>query len=382
MVIFLKETFIMADDAGQQFMFTTPRERWGTKRSASQLILALWLIGIFLVEGVASGITWPTVLQRLQLLSSRTGSTAGSSVKLAYFVSSGLLSANPQSSQGITDQLVIELNNIPSPPPDKSYYAWLLSNTHSEATVIPLGALTVSNGTINFAYPGDALHSNLLTTFSRFLITEEDSTSLPSSPSLNPTTWLYYAEFSQTPNPADTVNHYSLYDHIRHLLSDDPKVKAAGLSGGLDIWLYRNTQKVLEWAGSARDAQKSGDAGFIRRQLTRIMDYLDGTTYTQLAQDLPGQGVLADPAIAKIGLLTFAPATQSPPGYLYHIGKHLHEVSQLPQASTEQRALANRISQEMNVVNEWFLTMRAEALQLYHMTDAQLVGSNARPTLV
>jgi len=100
-----------------------------------------------------------------------------------------------------------------------------------------------------------------------------------------------------------------------------------------------------------------------------------------LTQDLPGQGVLADPAIAKIGLLTFAPATQSPPGYLYHIGKHLHEVSQLPQASTEQRALANRISQEMNVVNEWFLTMRAEALQLYHMTDAQLVGSNARSLL-
>jgi len=35
----------------------------------------------------------------------------------------------------------------------------------------------------------------------------------------------------------------------------------------------------------------------------------------------------------------------------------------------------------MNVVNEWFLTMRAEALQLYHMTDAQLVGSNARSLL-
>ncbi len=382
MVIFLKETFIMADDAGQQFMFTTSRERWGTKRSASQLILALWLIGICLVEGVASGITWPTVLQRLQLLSSRTGSTAGSSVKLAYFVSSGLLSANPQSSQGITDQLVIELNNIPSPPPDKSYYAWLLNDRFLEWNPIPLGKLSVTNSTANLAYLGDGLHSDLLAANSRFLITEEDATSLPPSPSLNPTTWLYYAEFSQTPNPADTVNHYSLYDHIRYLLSDDPTVKAAGLSGGLDIWLYRNTELILTWADIARDVQKSGNVGLIRRQLIRIIDYLDGTAYTQLAQDLPGQPIYADPKVAKIGLLPFDRATKNPPpGYLYHIGKHLQEIATLPQASSEQRTLANRISQEMNVVNEWFLTMRAEALQLYHMTDAQLVGSNARSLL-
>ena len=297
----------------------------------------------------------------------------------AYFVSSGLLSSTPGSSQGITDQLQIKLENIPSPQSGKSYYAWLANDRKLAWNPILLGPLTVSNGAIDFAYPGDPVHSNLLATNSRFFITEEDAAIPPVNP--DPNALRYYAEFSQTPNPADTVNHYSLYDHVRHLLSDDPKVKAAGLSGGLDIWLYRNTQKVLEWAGSARDAQQSGNVGFIRRQLTRIMDYLDGTTYTQLAQDLPGQGVLADPAIAKIGLLTFDPATQNPPGYLYHIGKHLHELSQLPQASTEQRALANRISQEINVVNEWFLTMRAEALQLYHMTDAQLVGSNARSLL-
>ena len=297
----------------------------------------------------------------------------------AYFVSSGLLSSTPGSNQGITDQLQIKLEKIPSPQPGKSYYAWLLNDRKLDWKPILLGPLTVSNGTIDFAFPGDPVHSNLLATNSRFFITEEDAAIPPVNP--DPNALRYYAEFSQTPNPADTVNHYSLYDHVRHLLSDDPKVKAAGLSGGLDIWLYRNTQKVLEWAGSARDAQQSGNVGFIRRQLTRVIDYLDGTTYTQLAQDLPGQGVLADPAIAKIGLLTFDPATQNPPGYLYHIGKHLHEASQLPQASTEQRALANRISQEMNVVNEWFLTMRAEALQLYHMTDAQLVGSNARSLL-
>src|SRR5260370_20248960 len=117
MVIFLKETFIMADDAGQQFMFTTSRERWGTKRSASQLILALWLIGICLVEGVASGITWPTVLQRLQLLSSRTGSTAGCLVKAAYLFCSGLFVSKPQRRHEHTHQLIKQIKkNPPSPP--------------------------------------------------------------------------------------------------------------------------------------------------------------------------------------------------------------------------------------------------------------------------
>ncbi len=305
--------------------------------------------------------------------------TASLLVGHAYFVSSGLLSSTPESSQGITDQLQLRLENIPAPQPGKSYYAWLLNDKTLSWNPILLGQLTVSNGAINFAYPGDPVHSNLLATNSRFLITEEDAAIPPVSP--DPNAVLYYAEFSQTPNPADTVNHFSLYDHIRHLLSDDPKVKAAGLSGGLDIWLYRNTQKILEWAGSARDAQKSANLGLIRRQLIRIMDYLDGTTYTQLAQDLPGQPMYADPAIAKIGLLTFDPAVQNPPGYLYHISKHLHEVSQIAQASAEQKALANQISQEINVVNGWFETMRTEVLQLYQMTDAQLVGSNARSLL-
>ena len=44
---------------------------------------------------------------------------------------------------------------------------------------------------------------------------------------------------------------------------------------------------------------------FIHRQLTRIMDYLDGTLYAQ--KDIPGQNILADPNISKIGLLTMDP---------------------------------------------------------------------------
>ena len=174
--------------------------------------------------------------------------------------------------------------------------------------------------------------------------------------------------------------HYSLYDHIRHLLSDDPKVHAAGLAGGLDIWLYRNAQSVLEWAGSARDLQKSGNVGLIRRQLARIIDYLDGTYYNQ--HDLPGVPLLVDPTIAKLGLLTFDAAAQvNNPGYLYHIGTHLRDIAALPQSDAQQKALAVQINTAINAVNGWYETMRADILQLYAMSDAQLLGSQGTPLL-
>lgn len=338
---------------------------------------ALWIISSALLVLVVIG----SVLGAYFTFFSKStppAATAPGIVGYAYFVSSGLLSANPASNQGITDQLQVSLTHIPPPPQGKSYYAWLLNDRTLEWNPIRLGQLSVNNGTAVLSYAGDAFHSNLLATNSRFFVTEEDAAEPPVNPSQDVSALVYYAEFSQTPNPADP-EHYSLYDHIRHLLSNDPKVKQAGLSGGLDIWLYRNTQKILEWAGSARDAQRVGDVAFMRRQFTRILDYLDGTYYIQ--QDLPGKGLLVDPTIAKIGLLTFDAANQQPPGYIYHVGKHLREITILPQSTPEQRALAGQINQALNVVDVWFHTIRADALRLYSMSDAQLLGNQARSVL-
>lgn len=309
-----------------------------------------------------------------------TTATTPQIVGHAYFVSSGLVS--PESGQGITDKLQINLQNVSPPPSGKSYYAWLLNDKTLDYKPLYLGQLAFNNGTLTMFYPGDAVHSDLLATNNRFLITEEDATGAPTSPSLDPAAWVYYAEFSQQkPVPTDPKS-YSLYDHLRHLLADDPKVKAAGLTGGLDIWLYRNTQKVLEWSGSARDFwkyQNAGSSAFIHRQLTRIMDYLDGTVYVQ--KDLPGQPLLADPTISKVGLLTFDPLTQDPPGYLYHIGRHLQEITALPATTAAQKALAIQINQGINGVNLWLRAIRDDVLKLYPMTDAQLFGPEGRSLL-
>ncbi len=347
-----------------------------------------------------------------------TTATTPQIVGHAYFVSSGLLS--PDSREGITDQLQIRVDNVSPPQSGKSYYAWLLNDKTMNWRPILLGTLAFKNNTLALFYPGDAVHSNLLATNSRFLITEEDASVPPTSPSLDPSTWIYYAEFSQklpssanpmstpassmstptnpmstpassmstptnsmaTPESSMSMSSFSLYDHIRHLLAAAPALQAVGLIGGLDTWLYRNTQKILEWSGSARDFwkyQNAGSSAFIHRQLTRIMDYLDGANFVQ--KDLPSQQLLANANYAKVGMLTFDPQTQDPTGFLYEMGMHLHEMSLLPDTSTEQKALAIQINQAIDQVNLWFQLMREDIMKLYPMPDAQLFGQDGRSLL-
>jgi hypothetical protein len=291
----------------------------------------------------------------------------------AFFVSSGLL--NQHSTQGVTDGLQINLANIPAPQPGKSYYAWLLSEHPTDVPAIALGPLTVDNGRVTKTYT-DPNHNNLLANYARLLITEENAGQIPVNPSLDMTTWRYYDVFSRTPNPNDIENHFTVLDHLRHLLAQDPKLLKAGLIGGLDIWLFRNTTKILENAGSARDAQKQcatdpGSCAFVQRAAVRILDYLDGSAYVQ--RDVPpGTPLLIDPTVARVAFLTFDPVNQQPPGYFLHIGNHLRELAQSPGVTPDQRALAIRINNAINNVQSWMQLVHADAVKLVQMNNAQL----------
>ena len=282
----------------------------------------------------------------------------------AYFVSSGLLILN--SNTGITDQVEIHLKNIPAPAAGKAYYAWLLNDIKMQWNPVYLGELALkSGGSIDFTYPGNT--TDLLATSSRFLITEDDATSPPVSPDSG--TNVYYAAFPQIPHAISPTLSFSLYDHLRHLLAAEPSLASKGLTGGLDTWLYHNSQKILEWAGSARDATFAGSAPFIQNQLTRIMCYLDGASF--ITHDLP-QANCSDPTVAlgaKIGLLSLP--VKGSFGYLQHITGHLHELSTLPEATPQQRALASQIYQALNSVNQRFTTLHSEVLQLLKMPQEQ-----------
>jgi eukaryotic-like serine/threonine-protein kinase len=300
----------------------------------------------------------------------------------AFFVSSGMMSLT--SSNGITDELQLRMDTISPPQSGKSYYVWLLPDADNAANVAPLalGMLAVQNGQATLNYAGDANHTNLLSQYSRLLVTEEDANLQPVNPSLNSADWRYSAAFSNIPNPQDTVDHFSLINHLRHLLAQDPKLQKVGLVGGLASWLYRDTLKILEWTGSARDLALTNDnPALIRRQLLRILDYLDGSQFVQtehLPPDLAANPVLTDPIIARVALLEISPA-QQPPGYLKHIGIHLSEITQSPGVSPAQQQLASEINADINNVQIWLSAVHNDATELIQKPADQIIQPQTLP---
>jgi eukaryotic-like serine/threonine-protein kinase len=295
----------------------------------------------------------------------------------AFFVSSGQL--NEKGSPGINDELQINLHDLPDPAPHTSYYAWLLRDkTQPTSTPILLGRLSVEQGKAHFLYAGDSEHTNLLSTTSRILITEEDAGPTPINPAPDFSTWRFYAELPQEPDPNDVIEHYSMLDHLRSLLAEDPVTGGMGLHGGLQIWLLRNTGKVVEWSNSARDSWLDKETKLVRTHFIRILDSLDGESNVQT--DVPP----ATPLVirAPIGLLGPEPSREAsgpqvPSDYLHLISAHLNAMAQAPGATPEKRRLAAQINGGMKNVGNWLEQVRLDAKKLLALTEAQLISQEA-----
>lgn len=277
------------------------------------------------------------------------------------------------SNAGLNDEIELDLHGIQPPAPGNSFYAWLLGDQNSgDATVIMLGKLTLVGGDAHLLYTGDAQHTNLLDITSRFLVTEESATIPPVSPSPDYNTWRYYGEIPQTPDPQDP-DHFSYLDHLRHLLSSDPLLNSLELPGGLCNWFYRNTDKLLEWTGSARDQWDAvRDTGFAVRQTLRALAYLDGLSF--VVEDIPQGLSLPDtPHIASVGLINVQGANQNPPGYIAHILRHLNGLINAPGSTQATRQVAAQIIDALSNVQQWLQKLRNDARQLVSMTNAQLL---------
>jgi serine/threonine protein kinase len=323
-------------------------------------VLLITLIVLLILTLLGSG------LGTFYLLSQRNSVAASQVVGHVFFLSSGQVSK--YSNQGIDDELQINLTGIPAPAAGKRYYAWLFSDKkQSLQTSILLTTLTINHGAVEFLFK-DPQHTNLLEKMCCFLITQEDANSIPINPSPNRSSWSYYGEIPQIPGST----HFSVLDHLRQLLSDDPQLDRVGLPGGLDKWLVRNTGDILIRAGSAREYWKSQNTDLMRNQLIRILDYLDGQTYVQ-ADVPPGTSLLIDKNIASVALLEFDKQKQDPPGYLDQVGRHLESLDTTPGASVRQRMLADQINTGLNQVTSWLEKVRTDAVQLVGSSPAQLL---------
>lgn len=337
--------------------------------------MVLLLVSVFVLVGMNLDSLLPATPPRdTAHAQNQVASLVSTIVGHVFFMSSGQVNEN--TSQGIADEVQLELSHLSSPAKGNSLYAWLIGDNPGEGGTLLLGTLNVNKGNAQLQYTGDSQHTNLLTFASRFLVTEEPTAPPPMVPSPDTSTWRYSAAFPRTPNPLDTTHHFGLLDHLRHLLASDPTMQSLGLPGGLEIWLFRDVQKVLEWAGSARDDWSVPNTPFMQRQFIRILEYLDGLRNMQ--RDLPsGTPVLVDPRIAQAGLLEFDTQHQEPPGLLYHIGTHLRGLVQSPGASSAQQQLATRIDTAINRVQALLEQVHLDAKKLFAMSAAQLVQQSA-----
>ncbi len=256
---------------------------------------------------------------------------ANTMVGQAIFMSSGKI--NEITNQGSNDEFQIDLHNIPNPQAGTNYYAWLLPDkSQSEAAPILLGQLPVNHGSVHFFYAGDQNHTNLLALTSRFLITEETAGSTPAVPSPDFSKWRYYAEIPQTLAAGQT---YSMVDHLRHLLAKDPELEPNHLPGGLDIWTYRNTQKIMNFASGAQKDWSTQNFASVHRQIVGI----------------------------------------------HHIQLHLNGVLSSPGATQYQRTLAAQIDTGITTMQGWLEQVRSDAVKLVQMNDAHLAHSSSRALL-
>src|SRR6266516_600726 len=117
----------------------TPRPKWLSPRK--RLLIALFVL-LFLL---ASSSIIALYVFSVKPISPPT-------VGDVIFLNSGQL--NAQNSQGVDDEVQVDLHNIPNPAPGKSYYAWLKNAPiEDEGTWVLLGTLHVNQGNAQFPSP-------------------------------------------------------------------------------------------------------------------------------------------------------------------------------------------------------------------------------------
>jgi serine/threonine protein kinase len=361
-----------ASSSGSGVIFSpTPIvRRWGAWKRP----LIIWLVVLFVLAS--------SILFSLRVLYSGHASPVSTTVGDVIFLNSGQLDA--QNSQGVDDEVQINLYNIPAPDTGKSYYAWLKNAPLAdEGTWVLLGSLDVSHGNAQLPSPyQDPQHANLLIDASSFLVTEENRAIPPTQASTDRSTWHFFSEPPLVP-----------LTHLRHLLGASPELQIRQLYGGLGIWFWRNTGKLVEWASSARDdAQISpADTGQIHRQLVRVLDYIDGTG--SVSMDVPpSTPVIADPHEGQIALVgppvalgppgsLYNAQGEIPPGYVYLLRVHLDAAVESPQATPQQRQLAKQIDNALDQVRLDLEKVRRDASQLVGLSDTQLVTPQSQSLL-
>ncbi|GAC1350645.1 MAG: hypothetical protein NVSMB27_35100 [Ktedonobacteraceae bacterium] len=354
---------------------TPPTPRWSVQKYYNTRHIGL-VASIIILLVVAGVVLLPALFSQPSKLISASAIT---SVGTVAFTSSGQL--DPSSAKGLNDTITLSLSHLSTPATGQSYVAWLMPDQSDDSTrPLFLGMLLPTGGKTQLTYVHPD-HDNLLAHYSGFEIAIQNDDRLSMLPPLDAKAVLYRSAIPGIPTPGDE-QHFSLLDHMRHLLAKDPTLEKIGLQGGLNVWLYRNSEKILEWSSAARDSWPGGlQTDLIHRHIIRILEYLDGTAYAFPSGDIPpGSPLLVDPHAGRIGLLEASP-TQLLPAYLTHVDIHLRGLIQAPGHTQAQQQLAIKIDTALKQDTVLFQKVHQDAVALVHM-DAPHLQSNAALALL
>lgn len=263
---------------------------------------------------------------------------------------------------GTNDGLHLQLQHVPDPSYGNQYYAWL----QGTPATIALGTLTVHNGTVSLSYVDP--HQRDLLGFTRtFLITEEAVDGIYNSPTLDQQQWRYEGSWSQTTSASQS----SLLDNLQHLLSNEPTLEQWGLHGGAADWFLHNSEQMQAAAIEVRDHH---NLDTVRQQLADILYYLDGKCAAQDLRAAAGPQQPENTIIAHDTSASLLDCTQGSSSYglLTNMQKHLLGVAQSPGVISGQASNALHIDNELNAIHTALEEMRADALALVMLNDAQL----------
>ncbi len=335
------------------------------KRAGKRLYVGLSLALLIVVSiGVVSYVLWGT--QKTQVVPP----VATTRVGQVHFL-------NSQDTMGAFDEAQLSLHTLPNPSSGKTYYAWLV--THDDSVEVVHWPLTVQNGILtspNYVYPS---HHNLLTSLPYlFLITLQSGNT--SVPSFDPNDNRYYAIIPQT---QATTDHFSVVDHLNHLLTNDPGLEKLNMPNGLRYWLLADTQALVREVKGANDARQNKQVLALRQHLVNILYYLRGTSCAPLdLQGTPqGTPTMPDAAIAQQVRASLLECSQntSISSILAHTELHVSGIFHAPGVTPTQITLAPQIQTNLQQVTLWLQQLyQQDVLHLLSLSDSQLLQSPAQ----
>lgn len=244
---------------------------------------------------------------------------------------------------GQNDQLRIDMQNVVDPPQGKSYFAWLQYTTGHTS---PLGPLNIQNGHISFIYPGDEMHTNLLSTIQGLFITTVDKGSEPQLP--NESNKVYQVSFD-----AETL------EALKNILYQTPGLPN---NGNVTSTILGTIRSINDKATSINDSLNN-DNVLVIRQASRIIDLLDGSAYAVQSGDRPA--IVVSELNAPIGLLSSPTQT----GYLDILDQQLQQLQQVSQNDPARLQHIQNVENAIQDLRDWLQNLRTYDVQLLKATD-------------